>query len=696
MSDVLVSGACALRWWIVLAAFGAAARAAFGPRLPASAALAHAAGRWVLVVAVATAIWAAAHVLPVFEVAVVRASTLAVLAALALAAAARLERGSPAPREALDEACAGFLRSEAAFALPFAAYLVMRGFNHDAYGLEKFMDFGFVNAALASPAMPPPDPWLAGSTINYYYLGHVVAAFLIELTGVPPAYGFNLMLATVFGVSFQIAAALAGDVARVVAPRGAELSAGIAGLWITMGGNLHGFVYGLLKPVGVRLDWIPAPAKPYWISDSTRFVGHDPPTADKLIHEFPAYAFYVGDLHAHLLDLPNVLAMLAALLVWMRLARSGRDREAHAVAGALGAGTGVLAATNAWDAAIYGSLVAVTVLATGRFGARPGGVRALALTVVAGLAGLAVVAVPFLARFTPFASGVDWVHSRTPAWQWALLYGAPLALAVFAIASGREARDRATGAEWRWIVALATAGLGCALFAEIAYVKDIYGADWYRANTAFKFGFQAFVMLVLAASVAMALVVDPVRPPARRWRAVAAMELAVVPCLYYAWFVASGALAVAPHRPWTLDGNRYLARETPEDAGAIRWLRANARPGDSLVEAVGESYTYASRISANTGVPAVLGWPMHEWLWRGVSRSRDLIAHEVAALYRDPRGATAHALLERARPRYVVVGRLERQLHGPIDVAGVEALGEVVWRQGQTSIVRLPQETRAR
>ena len=299
MTDVLVSGAYALQWWLVLAALAAAARSALGSRWPAGATLVHATGRWGLVVALAASVWALAHAWPVFDATVIRASTAVAVAALALAGAARNARDPIATNTTFEEASARFLRAEASFAVPFAAYLLMRGFNHDVYGLEKFMDFAFVNAALASPTMPPPDPWLAGATINYYYFGHVVTAFLIELTGVPPAYGFNLMLATIFGASFQLASALAGDIARALAPRGAALAAGIAGLWITMGGNLHGFVYGLLKPVGVRLGWIAAPAKPYWLSDSTRFVGHDPPTADKLIHEFPAYAFYVGDLHAH-------------------------------------------------------------------------------------------------------------------------------------------------------------------------------------------------------------------------------------------------------------------------------------------------------------------------------------------------------------------------------------------------------------
>jgi uncharacterized membrane protein len=189
MTDLLVSGAYALQWWLVLAVIAAAARAALGSRWPAGDALAHAVGRWGTGVALTVAIWAVAHALPVFDPIVIRVSTLAAVAAFALAGAARRARGPLASGETFEECSARFLRAEASFALPFVAYLAMRGFNHDIYGLEKFMDFGFVNAALASPTMPPPDPWLAGATINYYYFGHVVAAFLIALTGVPPDGG---------------------------------------------------------------------------------------------------------------------------------------------------------------------------------------------------------------------------------------------------------------------------------------------------------------------------------------------------------------------------------------------------------------------------------------------------------------------------------------------------------------------------
>ncbi|KKR03369.1 MAG: hypothetical protein UT26_C0002G0004 [Microgenomates group bacterium GW2011_GWC1_39_12] len=43
-------------------------------------------------------------------------------------------------------------------------------------GLEKFMDYGFMQSILNTQYFPAMDMWWAGGYINYYYFGHLVHA----------------------------------------------------------------------------------------------------------------------------------------------------------------------------------------------------------------------------------------------------------------------------------------------------------------------------------------------------------------------------------------------------------------------------------------------------------------------------------------------------------------------------------------
>ena len=309
--------------------------------------------------AVSYLLWVVAHSLPAFTSAGIW--LLVTLGAWAAISLTRSQYTPPISRSVLQP----MLQSELRFLLPFLLYLAMRGFNHDIFGLEKYMDFAFMNSAMQTQMMPVPDPWFSGSPINYYYFGHYFAAFLCKLTGVPSAYGYNLMLATIFGGVFQLAYAFVAEMTVALPKRINTSCALIAGTWLTLGSNIHGFLYGFVKPWLVGLKLISPPRQAFLISDPTRFVGYDPPTNDKLIHEFPAYAFYVGDLHAHLSNLPAVLLLLNVLLAWLRTEPTAKGINYGrlgwmAIAAWL---LGVFAMANTWDALMYTGLFG-TLLAT--------------------------------------------------------------------------------------------------------------------------------------------------------------------------------------------------------------------------------------------------------------------------------------------------------------------------------------------
>jgi len=95
------------------------------------------------------------------------------------------------------------LFQEILFIAGFLLWATIRGYQPDINGLEKFMDFGFINSILKTKFLPPADIWYAGRPINYYWFGHLVTALLSKLSAIPSAITYNLMLATILGLSLS-------------------------------------------------------------------------------------------------------------------------------------------------------------------------------------------------------------------------------------------------------------------------------------------------------------------------------------------------------------------------------------------------------------------------------------------------------------------------------------------------------------
>jgi uncharacterized membrane protein len=95
-----------------------------------------------------------------------------------------------------------FLITEGIFLIALLSWSYIHGFGPDIHGLEKYMDFGFINSILRAEYFPPKDMWFTPLYINYYYFGHLMTAVLTKLSGLPLNYTFNIMLATIFAFCF--------------------------------------------------------------------------------------------------------------------------------------------------------------------------------------------------------------------------------------------------------------------------------------------------------------------------------------------------------------------------------------------------------------------------------------------------------------------------------------------------------------
>jgi YYY domain-containing protein len=368
-------------------------------------------------------------------------------------------RGLAALREHFRAHRRGILLAEGLFLAAFAFMAVLRAFNPDLWqpfwGGEKPFEFGFLNAILRSPVLPPYDPFFSDGKINYYYYGLFLASLPIKATGISPAVGFNLVVPTLF------AATLAGAWALVARLTG-RLRYGLAGAaFVGLLGNLAaafpvGWGQGLkpasdalaqgLSGFGARLDsWFVGPSRVIEIPDKLL-----------TINEFPFWSYLFADLHPHLIAMPITLLVTAlALELFLREPRTENQEPAVPSIGSqflvlgssalLALALGALAVTNSWDFPTYALLVAGAL--AGRAWLAPArGLGRRAAGLAGGLAWAGAIALGGLLLYLPFfqnfqrpagVTGLGIVRDGSPLGQFVLIYGLYLLILgmwVFAVA----------------------------------------------------------------------------------------------------------------------------------------------------------------------------------------------------------------------------------------------------------------------
>jgi len=142
------------------------------------------------------------------------------------------------------------IAAEIVFSGAFLIVLWLRANNPDLWhpwqGGEKPMELAYLSAVTGSTTMPPYDPWFAGGSLNYYYMGWFVLAVPIRILGLMPDVGFNLGVVTyaaLAAVTIFSTAAMLAELARrrstrLLAPEYTGLIAVVLFLVI---GNLDGF-----------------------------------------------------------------------------------------------------------------------------------------------------------------------------------------------------------------------------------------------------------------------------------------------------------------------------------------------------------------------------------------------------------------------------------------------------------------------
>jgi len=597
-----------------------------------------------------------------------------------------------------------FLLEEGLFLMALLFWSYIRSLQPDIQGLEKFMDFGFQNSVLQSRYFPPVDMWFAGHSINYYYYGHYIAAFLTKLSGLKSSITYNLMIATLFAFTFTFTFSLSANLLYLVFEKMARkkmktfLIAGLLSALIAcFASNFHTPLYALKNDN-------------YWYPDATRYIGYNPDIADKTIHEFPAYSFIVADLHGHVSDIPSVLLFMALVLILLRQMKDINWRKnifksmkpIMSLLLILGWLLGIIYMTNAWDLPIYLLLLGIVFLATNAqkiltreinwslktvFQKLFHLITVTALPLLIVIFSALIVSLPFSLNFSQIASGIKLVRTHTPLYQLAVLWGGfgffILAFLIFFIK-----RKKKTPSDY-FVLFLAVTAVALIILPEIVYVKDIYSADYYRANTMFKFTFQAYLMLTLLTGYTVGRIAKALKKQWFKMLFFLFSSVCLTAILIYPMFSIPGYYGdLALQNYQGLDGELFLAEKYPADYQAIQWLKQNASHDAIVVEAVGDSYTDYNRVSAFTGFATIEGWMVHEWLWRGGYDKPAQRKQEVAQIYQGTI-EEGRKILEKYQVNYLFFGKLEKEKYPQASLQKLAPLGEVVYQAGETAIVAI-------
>lgn len=535
----------------------------------------------------------------------------------------------------------------------FACFFLIsfvRGYLPHLDSLEKFMDYGFINTYLRSSTLPVTDMWQAGQAINYYSFGQYWASILIRSFVVDPSVGYNLVLGFIAGTVASLTMVLV-TVLSESKKKATILGGLLAAVLMVFGGNGHTFWYFLSN---LSMDG-------YWYADATRFIHNT-------IHEFPSYSLIVSDLHGHLLDLPVVLLYLLVIGI-VTARRSLVDTIS------MGVLMGIMMMTNTWDVLIYGLLTVIyyTYLL---FRKKILFKEAVGQSLIVATSMISVMCLWWI-KFVPISNGIGMVGTRSPLWQIGVLWMLTGLICLVAFVLRKHINSGLVGVLAVLIVILI-------LIPEFIYFKDIY-PDHPRANTMFKLTYQAFVLSIVVFGVISTIIFNYLENNIKK------LALVVVVLGIFCAKISFSTLAYPSFYGnfkiyYGLNGERWLEKESYVKYKMLEYLKESDDRVSTMIEAVGDSYTYKNVLSSYTGIPTIQGWRVHEWLWRGGYGPVAIREAEVRNIYEGESLDETRQILTTYKTKWIIVGPDEDEMY-LINHPKILALGKKIDFDGGYYIV---------
>ena len=473
----------------------------------------------------------------------------------------------------------------------------------------------------------------------------------------------------------------------------------------------------------------------YWYANATRFIPFS-------IHEFPSYSFVVSDLHGHVLSIPFVLLTIGVLIMmFMQKSEDGSislKQGSQSVSSMFhlvfyGFMVGVLLMTNALDGPIYGLLFVAFILVSNVVSHLSNNgshlknfeifsnqnLRRIIFPILFVVGMVAITALPFLMHFSSFASGIgvncppqflanlkigpflfEGIEKcqKSPLWMMWLLWGFFWFTGAFLFVKTLWHTEFVRSKPFMILSVFFFFSIVLIIFPEFLYVKDIYPAH-FRSNTMFKLGYQAFILWSIVSGFVISQIISNVKNQNSKLSYCARIvrfifivlllpQLFLV-CIYPIFSVRSYFNELRTYQG--LYGLGWMEREYPEYWNVVEYIKSVTLRGNIpvIVEADGESYTDYNQISAFAGVPTIIGWGVHEWLWRGTYDNVAPRRDEVKQVYESADPVVIQSILQKYGVRYIIIGVNERKKYTTIDEEKYASFSRVVFQAGDTKVLEV-------
>jgi YYY domain-containing protein len=617
-------------------------------------------------------------------------------------------------------------------------YGVIRFLNPEIFWGEKPMDSTFLNFFVRNQSLPPQDPWAAGSPMSYYYLGMYVIAAMLKLTGIAPAIGYNLAMATVAG---WIGSAL--FTLCLVLTRSRRFS--VWAVWLLLLAS---------NPEVLRLSVINLFIRKEFNFDTTFWPSTRVFTSPSFL-EYTSWSLLFADLHAHVIAIPFTVTALALAAILFLDGSSRYSGRGLVLRLSLGGVVGALFGLNTWDFISFGGVVGVLLLFARippfwKPPTNPDGSSNLGEIVLVTLFSRGIALVWDFVLFGVSAATVVWLYNKgvsfRPAggWGWVaspefnsmsklfrvmgywlvgilatvlliawLRYRTGVKLSVprllggavlFAVALMPGVASQARGIDMHpWGTYFYCAVLAASAFVVlwqddnkpersivsifavsaallIAILEVFFLLD--RMNTLFK-GYMAVWMLSGIVTMMCgyyayrALAVTGLQRMQKLFRIGAYVFVALLLIGTSVNVYAIARLKRVPKRVFTLDGIAYLREMNPDDAAVVDWFNRNVTGTPVILEAQGDGYREFTRISMHTGLPTVLGWEHHA-RQRGLSNESALERRKaIQAIYTHEDIELTKNLLVEYGVDFIVIGKIERNHYRRLALEKFEAHPEL-------------------